>query len=69
MMKEGGRERSEALAATSPVPQFHFISSLLLLNFILHFVKILTSRSISFSIFSPPHMRGLAHIILPSTPQ
>lgn len=38
-------------------------------NFILHFVKILTSRSISFSIFSPPHIRGLAYIILPSTPQ
>lgn len=32
-----------------------------------HFVKILTSRSISFSIFSHPHIRGLAYIILPST--
>ena len=62
-------ERSNALAAANLVPQFHFISSFLLLNFILHFVKILTSRSISFSISSPPHMRGLNYIILPSTPQ
>ena len=67
MMVEGGGV--QALAAASQVPQFHFISSLLLLNFILHFVKILTSPSISFSISSPPHMRGLNYIILPSTPQ
>ena len=58
MMKGGGRERSGALAAANLVPQFHFISSLLLFNFILHFVKILTSRSISFSIFSLPTYAG-----------
>ena len=52
----------------SLAPQFHFISSFLLLNFISHFVKILTSPSISFSIFSPPHICGLSRIILPSTP-
>ena len=62
-------ERSNALVAASRIPQFHFISSLLLLNFILHFVKILTSPLISFSISSPPHIRGLNYIILPSTPQ
>ena len=71
--KMKGRRRAgseaETLAAASPIPQFHFISSLLLLNFILHFVKILTSHSISFSIFSPPHICWLGRIILPSTPQ
>ena len=67
------QEEVGAKAGLRPRPaRFHnFILSLLLLlfNFILHFVKILTSRSISFSIFSPPHIRGLVHIILPSTPQ
>ena len=62
-------ERRCTPAAASLVPQFHFISSLLLFNFILHFVKILTSPLISFSIFSPPHIRRQTYIISPSTPQ
>ena len=63
-----GESGSGTSAAASLVPQFHFISSLLLFNFISHFVKILTSPSISFSIFSPPHIRRQTYIILSSTP-
>ena len=64
MVEEGGSS-----GHGQPDSTISFYLLLLLFNFILHFVKILTSRSISFSIFSPPHIRGLAHVILPSTPQ